>query len=183
MFDLMQFVGECQSALNAKKPAQLIETLVKEAISNPSAIKEAFAAAKNVERQGPISFAWRDATLSVADVTSPPGLRSPAHDHNMWAVIGVYDGQELNKFYRYEDGELHEKGDRLLKAGDVVVLGPEAVHAIANPLPKNSSAIHIYGGDLVTRSNRSMWNPQTEKREDYDITQLITYVTEMSVSP
>ena len=100
----------------------------------------------------------------------------------MWAVIGVYDGQEHNRFYRYEDGELHERGERLLKEGDVAVLGPEAVHAIANPLPANSSAIHVYGGDLVERSNRSMWNPHTDQREDYDITRLITYVTEMSVS-
>jgi predicted metal-dependent enzyme (double-stranded beta helix superfamily) len=182
MFDLQQFVKECQSALDDPKPTQRVEALIKEAISHPNSVRAAFAEASNVEHQGPISFAWRDANLSVADVTSPPGLRTPAHDHNMWAVIGVYDGQEFNRFYRYEDGVLHEKGERLLKEGDVVVLGSEVVHAIANPLPVNSSAIHVYGGDLVTRSNRSMWNPQTEKREDYDITQLIAYVTEMSVS-
>ena len=100
----------------------------------------------------------------------------------MWAVIGVYDGQEHNRFFRYEDGELIEKGERLLKEGDVAVLGPEAVHAIANPLPGFSSAIHVYGGDLVARSGRSMWNPHTNEREDYDITRLITYVTEISAS-
>lgn len=180
MFDLQQFIGECQSALDDSKPAQRIEALVKEAISDPNAVREAFGKARNVERQGPITFAWRDANLSVADVTTPPGLKSPAHNHNMWAVIGVYDGQEHNRFYRYEEGNLQEKGERLLKEGDVAVLGPEAVHAIANPLPANSSAIHVYGGDLVERSNRSMWNPHTQEREDYDITQLITYVTEIS---
>jgi len=182
MFDLQEFVGKCQSALINPKPAQRIEALVREAISDPNAVREAFAEAKSVERQGPITFAWRDASLSVADVTTPPGLRSPAHNHKMWAVIGVYDGQEHNRFYRYEDGELHAKGERLLKEGDVAVLGPEAVHAIANPLPEISSAIHVYGGDLVERSDRSMWNPHTDEREDYDITRLITYVTEMSAS-
>ena len=70
--------------------------------------------------------------------------------------------------------------ERLLKEGDVAVLGPEIVHAIANPLPANSSAIHVYGGDLVERPDRSMWNPHTDEREDYDITRLITYVSEMS---
>ncbi len=182
MFDLQQFVGKCQSALDDPKPAQRIEALVREAISEPNSVREAFAEARSVERLGPITFAWRDASMSVADVTTPPGLRSPAHNHNMWAVIGVYDGQEHNRFYRYEDGELHEKGERLLKEGDVAVLGPEAVHAISNPLPTISSAIHVYGGDLVERSDRSMWNPHTDKREDYDITQLIAYVTEMSAS-
>ena len=182
MFDIERFVGECQSALNDPKPAQRIEALVREAISDPDAARKAFAEAENVERLGPITFALRDANLSVADVTTPPGLRSPAHNHKMWAVIGVYDGQEHNRFFRYEDGELIEKGERLLKEGDVAVLGPEVVHAIANPLPEVSSAIHVYGGDLVERSERSMWNPHTNEREDYDISRLITYVTEMSAS-
>ena len=182
MFDLQQFIEECQAALDDPKPAKRVEALVREAISNPNAVRDAFAEASNVERQGPITFAWRDATLSVADVTTSPGLRSPAHNHKMWAVIGVYDGQEHNRFYRYEDGKLHEKGEQLLKEGDIAVLGPEAVHAIANPLPAVSSAIHVYGGDLVERADRSMWNPRTGEREDYDITRLITYVNEMSVS-
>lgn len=180
MFDLQQFVQECQSALDDPKPAQRIESLVKEAISDPNAVRDAFANAESVERLGPISFACRDVSISVADVTTPPGLRSPAHNHNMWAVIGVYDGQEHNRFYRYEDGKLHEKGERLLKEGDIAILGPEAVHAIANPLPTVSSALHVYGGDLAERPDRSMWNPHTNEREDYDITRLLAYVAEMS---
>ena len=182
MFDLQRFVEECQSALDDPKPALIIEALVREAISDPNAVRDAFAKAESAERQGPITFACRDTSLSVADVTTPPGLRSPAHNHKMWAVIGVYDGQEHNRFYRYEDGELHEKGERLLKEGDVAVLGPEVVHAIANPLPAVSGAIHVYGGDLVGRPDRSMWNPRTEERENYDITRLIAYVSEMSAS-
>ena len=183
MFNLQQFVDECRATLADPKPAQKVEALVKEAISEPAAVRNAFAKAEAVERQGPITFAWRDATLSVADVTTSPGLRSPAHNHKMWAVIGVYDGQEHNKFYRYEYGELLEKGERLLKKGDIAVLGPEVIHAISNPLSTDSSAIHVYGGDLVERPERSLWNPHTFDREDYEITQLIAYVKEMSRSP
>ena len=180
MFDLHEFVKQCQLAIDKPKPAQQIEVLVKEAISDPEAVKEAFINAKDVERQGPISFAWRDGNLSVADVTTPPGLKSPAHNHKMWAVIGVYDGQEQNRFFSYEDGQLHEKGERLLTEGDVAVLGAEAVHAIANPLNQTSSAIHVYGGDLVERDDRSMWNPHTGEHEEYDMNQLITYINELS---
>lgn len=182
MFDLEEFIGECQSALDDPKPAHRVEALVRAAISDPNAVREAFETSKSAERQGPISFAWRDARLSVADVTTPPGLRSPVHNHKMWAVIGVYAGQEHNRFFRYENGKLIEKNERLLKEGDVAVLGPEALHAIANPLSVISSAIHVYGGDLVERSDRSMWNPRTDEREDYDMTRLLTYVTELSAS-
>ena len=180
MFDLQQFVKECQLALDDPKPAQRVEALVREAISDPEAVRDAFEKAENLERQGPITFAWRDASLSVADVTTPPGLKSPAHNHNMWAVIGVYDGQEHNKFFRYENEELQEKGERLLEEGDVAVLGPNAIHAIANPLSTVSAALHVYGGDLVEQPERSMWNPHTDDREDYDIKRLITYVNELS---
>ena len=182
MFNLQQFIDECRAAMADSKPAQRVEALVKEAISEPVAVRDAFAKAETIERQGPITFACRDATLSVADVTTPPGLKSPVHNHKMWAVIGVYDGQEHNRFYRYEDDELLETWERLLRKGDVVVLGPEAIHAISNPLPTNSAAIHVYGGDLVERQQRSMWNPHTFDREDYEITQLIEYVKQMSES-
>jgi len=59
----------------------------------------------------------------------------------MWAVIGAYDGQEHNQFYRDEQDQLIEKGERL--PGECVI------HAIANPLPTSSSATHVYGGDLM----------------------------------
>jgi predicted metal-dependent enzyme (double-stranded beta helix superfamily) len=114
MFDLQKFVDACRAALNDPRPAERVETLVKEAISGPAAVRDAIENAANVEGQGPVTFGCRDSSLSVVDVATPPGLKSPAHNHKMWAVIGVYDGQEHNRFYRYEDGELQEKGERLL---------------------------------------------------------------------
>ena len=180
MFDLEEFVNDCKDALNESDPAARVKDLVTEAISSPDDVREAFEQAENAERQGPITFASRDNSLSVADITTPPGLKSPAHNHKMWAVIGVYEGQEHNRFFQYDGNDLRESGDRLLRKGDVVVLDAEAIHAIANPLPTSSSAIHVYGGDLVERDERSMWNPHSLEREDYDITRLIEYVREIS---
>jgi predicted metal-dependent enzyme (double-stranded beta helix superfamily) len=180
MFDLKQFVTECKAALADPSPAEVVASLIKEAISDPAEIRESFANADDAERHGPVIFAYRDATLSVADVTTAPGMRSPAHNHEMWAVIGNYAGQEHNRFFQYEDGALEETGERLLREGDIAVLDADVIHAIANPLTTESSAIHVYGGDLVARPERSIWNPDTHNREDYDITQLMTYVREMS---
>lgn len=180
MFDLSGFVNECGVAQAGPEPAQKIESLVKMAISEPDGIRDAFANMENVERHGPVSFARRDDELSVADVTTIPGLRSPPHNHKMWAVIGIYAGQEHNRFFQEKDGVLQESGERLLKEGDVIVLEPDVIHAIENPLSRISSAIHVYGGDLVERSSRSMWNPHSHDRENYEITQLMAYVKEMS---
>ena len=136
MFNLQDFVRECQAAMESPNPAREIEALVRDAIANPAAVREAFETSGGIEQHGPIRFAYRGEELSVADVTTPPGLKSPAHNHNMWAVIGVYDGQEHNRFFHSDEGGApRETGERLLEAGDVVVLAPEAIHAIANPAP------------------------------------------------
>ena len=96
-------------------------------------------------------------------------------------AVGVDDAEGFAGFDGFAD--LLEMGERLLNKGDIVVLDPEAIHAISNPLPTNSSAIHVYGGDLVERPERSLWNPDTFDREDYEITRLIEYVKVMSSSP
>lgn len=181
MFDLQQFIAECQAALGSPQPAQRIEALVKAAIAEPEAIKAAFAKAEGAESfGGVVTFACRNASLSVIDITTPPGLRSAAHNHKMLAVIGVYQGQEHNRFYRDENGTLQEHSERLLAEGDVAVLGPEAIHAVANPLATESRALHIYGGDLLEREGRSMWNPHTSAREVYEVKQLTKYADEIS---
>ena len=122
MFDLQDFVHQCREALAEPQPARVIESLVQSALSNPDEVRAAFAEVASGQPPGLITFAALDATLTVADITTPPGLRSPAHDHQMWAVIGVYEGQELNEFYRYEGSEFTKRGARLLKEGDVAIL-------------------------------------------------------------
>ena len=56
-----------------------------------------------------------------------------------------------------------------MRTGDVIVLGEEVIHAIANPLDRASCAIHVYGGDLLDFSKRSAWNPFTFEEHPYDL--------------
>ena len=83
--------------------------------------------------------------------------------------------QEDNTFYRRGGKGLEKAGGKDLKIGDVVVLGVEAIHAIANPLDRSSCAIHVYGGDLLNFSGRSTWNPFTLEEHPYDIKLLMDY--------
>ncbi len=43
---------------------------------------------------------YRDDDLTVLHVVWAPGMSIYPHDHRMWAVIGIYSGQEDNAFYR-----------------------------------------------------------------------------------
>ncbi len=178
MFNLDTVVAQCQDALDTPNPSAVVETLVREAVTDPDGVKAAFAATANAKSLSDRALV-RSETLTVLDVTNGVGLITPAHDHLMWAVIGVYDGEEQNVFYRAGESGLEQIGERLLCTGDVTVLDEHTIHAISNPLPRKSYAIHVYGGNIVNRPGRSIWNPHTQVRESYDVERLSAYVKEM----
>ena len=179
MIDLDFFVKNCKSAIANEDPTFKIEALVRDAIADPKGLHAAFCAritGKSLRDR----IVYNDDELTVLQVATVPGLRSPVHNHNMWAVIGVYDGEEYNAFFEETADGLHQAGKKHLKEGDIAVLQPETIHAINNPIDRKSNAIHVYGGNLVNREGRSMWNPRTQEREDYEIGQLSEYTKELS---
>jgi predicted metal-dependent enzyme (double-stranded beta helix superfamily) len=107
-------------------------------------------------------------TLTVLNAVWPPGMTLYPHDHRMWAVIGIYGGQEDNTFYRRHDGRLVASGGKDLRQRDVVLLGDSTIHAVHNPLRSYTGAIHVYGGDFVNAA-RSQWDPETLLEEPYDL--------------
>lgn len=179
MIDLDVFVKDCKAALKTDNPSKVVEGLVRDAIADPEGLHSAFQ--ERVTGGSLLSsIAHHDEELTIIQIATPPGLQSPAHNHNMWAVIGVYDGEENNAFFQDAEGVLKQTGERSLKTGDVAVLNPKAIHAINNPINQVSNAIHVYGGSILERPNRSMWNPDSLAREDYDIVQLGEYTKELS---
>jgi len=100
----------------------------------------------------------------VLKVVWAPGMSIWPHDHQMWAAIGIYAGQEDNTFFRRLDGGLEARRTRELSINDVVLLGDDAIHAVHNPLGTCTGAIHVYGGDFFNR-DMSQWNPETLEPE------------------
>jgi predicted metal-dependent enzyme (double-stranded beta helix superfamily) len=86
----------------------------------------------------------------------------------MWAVIGVYGGQEENAFYRRSETGLTGHGNKTLIAKDTLPLGEAVIHAVTNPLEKITAAIHVYGGDFFAVP-RSEWDPQTLMERPFDV--------------
>lgn len=178
MFDLKQFIETCKG-----KPPSVVEELIMEALRDPAAVQTALdaeLAARDITKGGIANMiCFRSPTLTVLKAMTPPGFKTPPHNHDMWAVIGTCDGQENNTFYRRSGQGLEKAGGRDLKTGDVVVLGEETIHAISNPLKRASCAIHIYGGDLLNFANRSVWNPFTFEEHPYDIKLISDYAREL----
>jgi predicted metal-dependent enzyme (double-stranded beta helix superfamily) len=127
-------------------------------VSLPSSIDAAV-----VDRTAsPMLTVWhRSDELTVLHVVWPPEVDLFAHDHNMWAVIGVYGGREDNSFYqRLADGSIKPHTGKTLLERDSISLGSQVVHSVANPTREWTAALHVYGGDFFAVP-RTMWDKGT----------------------
>jgi len=59
-------------------------------------------------------------------------------------------------------------GGKRLEERDVVLLGRDTIHSVANPGARLTSASHVYGGDFVNQP-RSQWGPGDREERPYDL--------------
>ena len=166
MFDIDAFVGECQAVRSDNEPRLAIRDVLQRTLARPGDVGDTLRPS-----QGGITLLHHAPDLTVIHVVWAPGMRLYPHDHRMWAVIGIYTGQEDNSFFRRSGpGErtLIESGGKQLAEGDVIVLGDDTIHAVANPLNRLTGAIHVYGGDFVNQP-RSQWGPGPREERAYDM--------------
>jgi predicted metal-dependent enzyme (double-stranded beta helix superfamily) len=163
MFNVDEFLSECEAALGEATPALAVRDVVARAVSDPGA-----ARAFDPDRSE-FGVLHRSPTLTVLHIGLAPSLGSVPHDHRMWAVVGIIDGQEDNAFFRRGDDALVDSGGRSLHDGEVLVMGDDTIHAIRNPRSSYVSALHVYGGDLIG-AERSEWDitGSTEKAYDHE---------------
>ncbi|UWQ89795.1 hypothetical protein K3727_13355 [Rhodobacteraceae bacterium M382] len=100
---------------------------------------------------------FEDETCSIWTCRYAPDIVFAPHEHCMSVHIAVYRGTEVEVLYKREPGQLRHGGNTLVQAGDVVRLGPEAIHAITADGDEQSCAIHVYEGPL-TRIKRSLFD-------------------------
>ena len=129
----------------------------------------ALAAAIGPITEGGIRPLHRSPDLTVLHIAWTPGMQLNPHDHGMFAVVGLYGGQEDNTLLpaRRRTGS-RRRGGRSLVAGDVLVLGDDAIHAVANPKREYAVALHVYGGDFFD-ADRSEWDDETSEEQPRDI--------------
>lgn len=160
MFDLDQFIAECCAARAADRSSKAIYELVRRAVSDPAGLLKALGEPDSAS----IKELYRSPDLSILNVVWAPRMMIMPHNHQMWAIIGVYSGREDNIFWRRiaeaGEGQLEAAGARSLAVKDAQPLGEDIIHSVTNPTSKFTAAIHIYGGDFFT-AHRSEWDPDT----------------------
>jgi predicted metal-dependent enzyme (double-stranded beta helix superfamily) len=168
MFDLDAFITECQRARAEGEPRLAVRDLVQRTVARPTEVGDVLQ-----PTEAGFTLLHHTDDLTVLHVVWAPGMSIYPHNHKMWAVIGIYAGQEDNAFYRRAApgaSTLVESGGKQLAEGDVVVLGDDTIHGVTNPRDRLTGAIHVYGGDFINQP-RSQWGPGPREERPYDVDQ------------
>lgn len=166
MFDLERFIEECR-ALQAKGDNQpAIQELVTRAVREPRAVLKAVG---EPTRAG-INTLYHAPDLTILNLVWGPQMSLMPHNHNMWAVIGIYTGREDNLFWRRTKGapdHVEAVSAKALGEKDCVPLGRDIIHSVLNPIPRLTGALHVYGGDFFNEP-RSEWDPEMLLEREFD---------------
>jgi predicted metal-dependent enzyme (double-stranded beta helix superfamily) len=163
-------VARCQAALTEHTPILAVRDVLDEFVSDPRRLEQILGPVE----MGGITSLHNAADLTVLQVAWTPGMSLYPHEHRMWAAIGLYGGQEDNSFFRRAPDGLESAGGREIQAGEVLVLGDDAIHSVANSRREFAVALHVYGGDFFA-VERSEWDVETyqERPRDLERTRLL----------
>jgi predicted metal-dependent enzyme (double-stranded beta helix superfamily) len=168
MFDLERFIDDCRKAVAEDPTHKSVHEIVARAVSEPDQVLNGLGE----PQRGEVQKLYCSPELTIINVIWAPRMTIMPHNHNMWAVIGVYTGREDNIFWRRvaddPDGRIEAAGARSLGQSDATPLGPDIIHSVTNPTSKLTSAIHVYGGDFF-EEDRSEWEPESLTEQAYDV--------------
>jgi predicted metal-dependent enzyme (double-stranded beta helix superfamily) len=169
MFNLDGFIADCRSALAEDRGGhRAVREVVARAVSEPSAVLQALGEPTRAQ----VQKVYYAPALTILHVIWGPMMTVMPHNHRMWAVISMVTGCEDNIFWRRlpgdAEGRLEAAGAQALRARDCVALGRDLIHSVTNPIPRLTSAIHVYGGDFFA-AKRSEWDPESLREGRYSV--------------
>ncbi len=164
-FECETLIEECKRAITGELSQKAVREVVARAVSEPGAVLGGLG---EPTRAG-VERLYQSYELTVLNVIWGPMMTLMPHNHEMWAVIGVYTGRENNIFWRrLQDGRIEAAGACSLGVTDAIPMGRDIIHSVTNPLARLTGAIHVYGGDFFNRP-RSEWGPDSLTEQAYDV--------------
>ena len=167
-FNTELFISSCLNAVREDNPKKRIAEILRESVASPLSIIETLGK----PQRATIEKLYVSDVLTIINVVWPPKAKFLPHNHNTWAVIGVYHGREQNIFWQRikgnSDCRIEAIGTKSIACGEVVTLGADVIHSVTNPMPSFTSAIHVYGGNFF-ELERSEWDPITLTEQPYDV--------------
>ncbi len=152
--EMERFIDDCRKARSQGGVREVFE----QALSNPAAVMKAVG---EPGRAG-IDKLYVGEELTILNVIWGPNMTIMPHNHEMWALIGIYTGREDNIFWKRTGKDqpgVKPAGVCTVLEKEVATLGKDIIHSVNNPLLRLTGAIHIYGGQFFTQPRRE-WDPE-----------------------
>ncbi len=166
---LAGFVDECRAAATGDDAVVRIVAILEQLIVDRDGLAEATGPLPDdIPAMGIDETLFEDEHVTVMVIATPPDIAQPPHDHRMTAVIGVFDGQEDQRFFVNAPSGLRELTGRSIATGEVMSLGRKTIHAISATGPQACRAVHVYLGPLAT-VERSIFHPDTLVEEPFSV--------------
>ena len=184
MFEKEKFVDDCKAAVGEGQRA--IREVVLEAVADRAGIIKEMGE----PTEAGVFPLYKADDLTIINFIWAPYMTLLPHNHNMFAVIGIYGGREDNVFWRrVGDGSggsgspgIEAAGADSMGPGQAATMGKDIIHSVANPLSKLTSAIHVYGGNFFEPPTpRRQWDHESLIEEPWDMDQTRTVFHEASV--
>jgi len=164
MFEKDKFIEDCLVAVKQGQAA--VREVVMAAVSDPSGVISELG---EPEHAG-IAPLYRSPELTIINFAWAPCMSLMPHNHQMYAVIGIYSGREDNVFWKRNESSIEAAGAKSLGVGDVATLGKNIIHSVLNPIGKMTTALHVYGGDFFEPVEmRSEWDHETLVESPWDV--------------
>ncbi len=171
MFQKDRFVEDCRRAVQDGQKA--VREVVLEAVGDTAGI---IAELGEPAKAGVFPL-YSGADATVINFIWAPCMTLLPHNHNMFAVIGIYTGREDNLFWRrLPEGQngagptIEAAGADSMGPGQAATLGRDIIHSVANPIAKLTSALHVYGGDFFNPPTpRSQWDHEVLTEQPWDM--------------
>ncbi len=175
MFEKDRFVEDCRRAV--KDGQKAVREVLLEAVGNPAGIISELGEPS----QAGVNTLYSGADATVINFVWAPCMTLLPHNHNMFAVVGIYSGREDNLFWRRLPPTASHAGNGAgpgieaagadsMGTGQVATLGRDIIHSVANPITKLTSALHVYGGDFFNPPvQRSQWDHESLTEQPWDM--------------
>ena len=92
MFDLDRFIADCRLALAENQSHKSVREVVARAVADPASVLKGLGEPRRAE----VQKLYHSEDLTILNVIWGPRMTIMPHNHQMWAVIGVYTGREDN---------------------------------------------------------------------------------------
>jgi len=167
-FDAPRFVADCRAAAAGSDGQAAIQEVLARELADPASVLAGLGA----PTRGGLKALYHSPELTILNIVWAPLMQLLPHEHNMWALIGIYTGREDNIFWRRAGKHLTAVNATAISPGAVVKLPHDVIHSVNNPIEKLTGAIHIYGGDFFS-VHRSEWDSETLTERDWSIREAV----------